>query len=95
MMVREASDAGKDNARERLRTFVESVLKVSGITGETNFRGDLGVDSMQLVVLLLAIEREFKITIPDHGLMAAGSTFGSLADFVLPLMDVNSHGQPG
>jgi len=45
--------------------------------------------------LLLAIEREFKITIPNRGLMAAGSTFGSLADFALPLMDVSSHGQPG
>lgn len=93
-MVREASVAGKDDAKERLRALVESAPKVPSITGETNFRGDLGVDSMQLVVLLLAIEREFKITIPDHGLMAAGSTFGSLADFVLPLMDVSSHGSP-
>ena len=93
-MVREASVAGKDDAKERLRALVESAPKVPGITGETNFRGDLGVDSMQLVVLLLAIERECKITIPDHGLMAAGSTFGSLADFVLPLMDVSSHGSP-
>ena len=48
-----------------------------------------------VIGLLLAIEREFKITIPNRGLMAAGSTFGALTDFALPLMDVNSHGQPG
>lgn len=53
-MVREASDAGKDDAKERLHALVESALKVSGITGETSFCGELGVDSMQLVVLLLA-----------------------------------------
>lgn len=53
-MVREASDAGKDDVKERLHALMESALKVSGITGETSFCGELGVDSMQLVVLLLA-----------------------------------------
>lgn len=64
-MVREASDAGKDDAKERLHALVESALKVSGITGETSFCGELGVGSMRsLCCYWLAIgDRE---RIQDH-----------------------------
>lgn len=36
------------------------------ITKETNFRNDLGVDSLDAIELLMALEIEFNVSIPDE-----------------------------
>lgn len=73
--------------RERLRLLVEQISGTSPVYDESQFSADLGMDSMRFMVLLLAVEKEFDIEIPDRGLFTAGSTFQSFADFIMPLVE--------
>ncbi len=40
-------------------------LKVDSIKDESNFANDLGADSLNIVEIVMAIEEEFDIEIPD------------------------------
>ena len=53
---------------EKLQSLIADQLGVSGasITMDTNFEEDLGVDSLDIVELSLALEEEFDIEIPDE-----------------------------
>ncbi len=50
--------------REVITEFVE--LKPEDITLETNMRSDLGLNSLELVNLAVAIEDRFETEIPDR-----------------------------
>ena len=50
--------------REVITEFVE--LKPEDITLETNMRSDLGLNSLELVNLAVAIEDRFETAIPDR-----------------------------
>lgn len=52
---------------ERIKEIISAQLGVSpeSITMDTSFTDDLGADSLDLVELVMAIEEEFDITIPD------------------------------
>ena len=41
-------------------------LKVDSIKDESNFANDLGADSLNIVEIVMAIEEEFDIEIPDE-----------------------------
>jgi acyl carrier protein len=52
---------------ERVRDVVCETLGVNReqLTRQTNFRDDVGADSIDVVELVMALEEEFEITIPE------------------------------
>lgn len=60
----------KELITERLVEILEGYDKVNlkdkGITLETSFSKDLGLDSLDLVEVIMAIEEEFSIGIPEE-----------------------------
>lgn len=57
-----------DNIFERVQDIVAQQLGVDKkqVTLEANFASDLGADSLDTVELVMAIEEEFSIEIPDE-----------------------------
>lgn len=53
---------------ERLRNIIVDQLNVNpeAVTPEARFQEDLGADSLDVVELVMKIEDEFKIEIPDE-----------------------------
>ena len=53
---------------ERLKKLICQYADIAPeeITGETNIRSDLGLNSLELVNLAVAIEDEFDVEIPDR-----------------------------
>ena len=58
----------KDNIFERVQEIVVQQLGVdkTQVTLDANFASDLGADSLDTVELVMAIEEEFSIEIPDE-----------------------------
>lgn len=56
---------------ERLRTLICKFADISPeqITEDTNIRSDLGLNSLELVNLAVAIEDEFDVEIPDRAVV--------------------------
>ena len=52
---------------EKLKQVIATVLSVdpNEITPETTFMEDLGADSLDTVELIMELEKEFNISIPD------------------------------
>lgn len=52
----------------KLRTIIEAQLGVEPeqVTGNASFINDLGADSLDCVELVMAVESEFDIDIPDE-----------------------------
>ncbi len=73
----------RDEAFER---FSDCAVKVLGITKdqikpEASFAGDLDADSLDLVELIMALEDEFSITVPESELEGV-DTIGKAFDLV-------------
>jgi len=51
---------------ERVKKIVMTQLDVSEVTNEASFVGDLGADSLDTVELVMALEEEFELEIPDE-----------------------------
>lgn len=62
------SDKVKQQIYEKLKAVVAKQLEVdaSEVTINANFANDLGADSLDAVELIMAIEEEFDIDIPDE-----------------------------
>ncbi len=58
----------KEEIFTRVKNVVAEQLEVDEkeITPEANFAGDLGADSLDTVELVMALEEEFDIEIPDE-----------------------------
>jgi len=56
-------------------------VKVEDITRESNFVEDFGVDSLEMVELVVELEQSFGVLITNEEL-ATVKTFGDLLDFV-------------
>ena len=59
---------GSTSIFERVQSIVAEQLGVdtNQVTREANFADDLGADSLDTVELVMAIEEEFSIEIPDE-----------------------------
>ena len=56
-------------------------LDAAKITSETNITTDLGADSLDLVEILMSLEEEFKISIPDDAIPGI-VTVGDLVKYI-------------
>ncbi|MDQ3700952.1 MAG: acyl carrier protein [Chloroflexota bacterium] len=67
----------------RLRTLIAETLGVDedDVVPEASFEDDLNVDHQELVDMMVAIEEEFDVRIPDDQ-MAAISTVGDAVDYL-------------
>ena len=56
------------NTDERIKHIVANVLGIdeSQVVAEATFQEDLGADSLDVVEVIIAIEQEFGIDIPDE-----------------------------
>lgn len=85
----EAPSANRDVVRKRIREIVASQfrLKISEVTDSSRYDSDLGADDLDLVELLMALEKEFKIEIPD-------SDFGKLKTVGATIAYIVQHMEP-
>ncbi|MCS3470942.1 acyl carrier protein [Pseudomonas sp. JUb42] len=69
---------------DRLKSIIVDKLNVdeSKVTKEANFSTDLGANSLAQVELVMAIEKEFDIEIPDDEVKNI-PTVGQTVDFIL------------
>ena len=68
---------------EKIRKLIASELMIeeSSITPESSIKDDLGADSLALVDLVMSLEDEFNLEIPDEALEAV-KTVGDIVKFV-------------
>ena len=75
---------------EKLQSLIADQLGVSGasITMDTNFEEDLGVDSLDIVELSLALEEEFDIGEMSEEDLSAIKTVGDLVRYLQGKLDM-------
>ncbi|KAK6457637.1 mitochondrial acyl carrier protein [Scheffersomyces xylosifermentans] len=79
----------RDLARERILELLEGYEKVDKskeITEESSFVQDLGLDSLDVVEVVMELEHEFNIQIPDNEADSL-KTVGQAIDYVLAQED--------
>ena len=75
---------------EKLRSLIAHQLGVdsSNITMDTNFEEDLGVDSLDIVELSMALEEEFDIGEMSEEDLATIKTVGDLVHYLQGKLDI-------
>ena len=75
---------------EKLQTLIADQLGVDGnsITMDTNFEEDLGVDSLDIVELSMALEEEFDIGEMSEEELATIKTVGDLVNYLQGKLDL-------
>ncbi len=75
--------ASRDEVFERVREVLAERLSVeeSDVTEEANFQEDLGADSLDLVEMIMELEDQFGIKIPDEDAQKI-QTVGQAVDYV-------------
>ena len=68
---------------EKIKKLLAEQLDVdeNGMTMDTNIAKDLGADSLDVVELLMSIEDEFEVEIPDEEIENI-RTIGELTDYI-------------
>lgn len=72
-----------NNLEQKVREIVAQQLgkNVDQVTPEASFRDDLGADSLDVVELVMALEEEFGIQIPDEDAEKI-ATVGQAIDYI-------------
>ena len=75
---------------EKLQTLIADQLGVdgNGITMDTNFEEDLGVDSLDIVELSMALEEDFDIGEMSEEDLASIKTVGDLVNYLQSKLDI-------
>lgn len=75
--------AGKDAIFQKMKRIIVEQLGVDeeAVTLEASFQDDLGADSLDVVELLMALEEEFDLEIPDEDAEKI-QTVGDAVDYV-------------
>lgn len=73
---------------ESIKTILSTQLEINPdiITMETNIADELGADSLDVVELLMSIEEEFGVEIPDEKIESL-KTVGSVVDYIQDNME--------
>ena len=72
---------------EKVKKILEKQLRLKGgveVTPESRIKEDLGADSLDVLQLLMAIEDEYGVEVPDEKL-AEFSTVGDVVKYLEPL----------
>jgi acyl carrier protein len=74
---------GESMALDKVKKIIVEQLGVeeSDITLESSFIGDLGADSLDIVELIMALEEEFELEIPDSAAEKI-TTVGSAVEYI-------------
>ena len=74
---------------EKLQTLIADQLGVDGnsITMDTNFEEDLGVDSLDIVELSMALEEEFGVSEMGEDEISSITTVGDLVHYLQNKLD--------
>ncbi|CCY99888.1 acyl carrier protein 1 [Clostridium sp. CAG:793] len=74
---------GSEEIFEKVKKVIMEQLGVSdsAITLEASFIDDLGADSLDIVELIMALEEEFDIEIPDNDAEKV-ATVGDVVDYI-------------
>jgi len=74
----------KDELLKKMKTIVADKLSISEdqVNEEASFIEDLGADSLDTVELVMALEDEFKLDIPDEDAEKM-TTVGKAMDYIL------------
>lgn len=74
----------KQEVQEKVVAVIVDKLNAepSRVTMEANFRTDLGADSLDTVEIIMALESEFDLTIPDEDAQSI-ATVGQAVDYVV------------
>lgn len=74
---------GSDEIFEKVKKIIVEQLGVAEntINNEASFLDDLGADSLDIVELIMALEEEFDIEIPDADAEKV-STVGDVVDYI-------------
>jgi acyl carrier protein len=77
--------ASRDEVFERIKEVLAERLSVeeADITEEANFQEDLDADSLDLVEMIMELEDQFGIKIPDEDAQKI-QTVGQAVDYVTP-----------
>ena len=81
------ADAIRQKIIEELLEASEASLAASEIDAGTNLRDDLGLDSLQAVTVVMALEQEFEVEVDDEeidGLRTVGDILDLLAEKTAP-----------
>jgi len=78
----------RDELLAKIKTIVADKLSISEeqVTEEASFIDDLGADSLDTVELVMALEDEFDLDIPDEDAEKL-STVGKAMDYVMANME--------
>jgi len=78
----------RDELLAKIKTIVADKLSISEdqVTEEASFIDDLGADSLDTVELVMALEDEFDLDIPDEDAEKL-TTVGKAMDYVLANME--------
>ncbi|MBL4578623.1 MAG: acyl carrier protein [Flavobacteriales bacterium] len=71
------------DVESKIRSIIAGIIGVdeSKITPEANFKNDLGLNSLDMVEIIVELENEFKMPIPDQGVENI-KTVGEAIDYV-------------
>lgn len=75
--------ANKENLFEKVKAIIVDQLGVEEeeVTLESSFIEDLGADSLDIVELIMALEEEFEIEVPDEDAEKL-TTVGSAVEYI-------------
>lgn len=79
----------REQARERILELLEGYDKVDSskeLSDESSFVQDLGLDSLDVVEVVMEVEHEFNIQIPDHEADTL-KTVGQTVDYIMSQPD--------
>lgn len=81
------------NVDVRVRQSVAKVLnlELDQVELESSFQEDLGADSLEVVEVVIALEEEFSIDIPDERAERV-STVAQAVECVEEILAINNHG---
>ena len=85
---------GRANMLEAVKEILSKQLRVdiNSITEETNIVDDLGADSLDVVEMLMTIEQEYGVIVPDD-VIATFKTVGDVARYIVNNQQYNKKGR--
>lgn len=77
-------------ARKVNEAFIEEFeMEPQKLTPEARIREDLGLDSLDVVDMVIVVEKAFDMKLPDRSALAGIATMGDIYDLLCKLQDAH------